>query len=361
MDRVVDLHCDTVAEIQAGADIISGHPAGHIDLNRLKKGMVGGQVFAVYISSAMPEENAFSECKKLLEIINDLCLDHQSYFQKVWSAGDLEKTMAQGRVAVFPAVENGYAIENKLSNLEKLRSFGIRYMTLTHARNLKWAASSGEEKGNIEGLTVFGKKVIAAMNEMGIIVDLSHVHETTFWAALKESKRPPIASHSDAAALCATPRNLTDDQIKAIADKGGMIGINFFPGFLDKKYLTEQTKRCGDLFDRFGRIERDYWQEPRERAQGMHRLGDELVDRMADIEVGSEAVLRHFRYIIDLVGDDYVGFGSDFDGLPALPYGMSGCDVFPQLIDRMRSEGFSSETIDKISRDNFIRVLKAHP
>jgi membrane dipeptidase len=264
-------------------------------------------------------------------------------------------------VAIFPAVENGYAIENNLRNLENLRSFGIRYMTLTHARNLKWAASSGEEKSAFEGLTPFGKKVIAAMNEMGIIVDLSHVHESTFWAVLKESKRPPIASHSDAAALCATPRNLTDDQIKAIADKGGMIGINFFPGFLDKQYLTEQTKRCGDLFERFSRIENDYWHDPQSRAAGMHQLGDELLGRMANVTVGPEAILRHINHIIDLVGDDYVGFGSDFDGVPTLPHGISGCDIFPLLIGRMRSDGFSGETIHKISSANFMRVLKANP
>jgi len=198
------------------------------------------------------------------------------------------------------------------------------------------------------------------MNEMGMIIDVSHVHESTFWAALKLTRRPLIASHSNAAALCPAARNLTDDQIRGIADSGGMIGINFYPGFLESTYLQQNIERCSDLFITFDTLEEDYWQQPVKRMQAFHDLGGEFRKRMSDIKVGYELIVDHIVHIIDLVGDDFVGFGSDFDGLPALPEGMSGCDIFPSIITLLEERGYSDDTIEKIYQNNFLRVLAAN-
>jgi membrane dipeptidase len=195
------------------------------------------------------------------------------------------------------------------------------------------------------------------MNELGMIIDVSHVHESTFWAALKLTRRPVIASHSNAYTLCPTARNITDDQIKGIADSGGMIGINFFPGFLDPVYLQRNIERCGDLFDSFDILEENNWQYPGKRMNALHDLGRQFKERMSDIEVGYETIIGHISHIIDLVGEDFVGFGSDFDGLPALPKGMNGCDIFPAIIMLLEKKGYSQLTIDKICKDNFLRVL----
>lgn len=359
MQKIIDLHCDTIAEIQAGADIQKGNPAGHIDIQRLKNGGIGCQIFACFISSVFPEEKAHSEVIDLLRLIDETCTNYDSDLVKVETATQIMATPDQ-KIAILPAVENGHAIANDLAKLEKLRWMGTRYMTLTHSKNLMWAASSGESECEFEGLTPFGEKVIAAMNEMGIIVDVSHVHETTFWDSIRLSKRPIIASHSNALALCPTNRNLTDDQIKAIADSGGMIGLNFYPGFLDAKYEKEQNARCGDLFNMLNEIEKNLWHDPCKKIEAMYHLGDELQNRMADISVGCERIIDHMLYIIDLAGDEFVGFGSDFDGVPALPYGMSGCDIYPLLIDLMKENGLSDMSIENICRKNFIRVLNEH-
>lgn len=360
MSKIIDLHCDTITEIQAGLDIENVNPEGHLDIPRLKDGNVGCQIFACFISSMVPEEHAFGEAIKLLELIDSTCDKYEKYFQKVENAEQILKTTEQNKIAILPAVENGHAIANNLKNLESLRLSGSGYLTLTHMKNLEWAASSGESQCEFEGLTRFGEKVVESMNEMGMIIDVSHVHESTFWAVMNKTRRPVIASHSNASTICPAARNLTDDQIKAIADSGGMIGINFYPGFLDPDYLQLNIDRCSDLFVDFDTIEEDFWQNPKKRMKAFRDLGEEFRKRMYDTEVGFGVIVDHISHIIDLVGDDFVGFGSDFDGLPALPEGMSGCDIFPSIVSILEERGFSGSAINKISMDNFIRVLNEH-
>ncbi len=359
MHQIIDLHCDTIGEVQAGANLREGNPGGHIDISRLRKGNVGCQIFACYISSVVPEKFAYKEVVTLLNLINDICEVFSSDFQKVESVSDLSSCAAQNKIGVISAVENGHAIANNIKNLEKLYDLGTRYMTLTHSKNLEWAASSGESECSFDGLTSFGESVVSAMNEIGMIIDVSHVHESTFWAVAKKTKKPVIASHSNSAALCPIPRNLKDDQIKAIAETGGMVGINFYPGFLNKEYEKKQNERCGDLFLMLQDIEKDLWQDAKERQQAMNKLGTELNSRMVDLHVGIESIVDHITYIVDLVGDDYVGFGSDFDGLPALPVGVTGCDIFPSIIGVMDARGFSNSSIKKICSQNFIRIFEA--
>lgn len=360
MSKITDLHCDTITEIQAGLDIEQINPKGHLDIPRLKEGNVGCQIFACFISSMVPEENAFTEAMKLLELIDKTCEKYEKYFQKVDSVEQILQANELNKIAILPAVENGHTILNNLKNLESLRLAGSRYLTLTHMKNLNWAASSGESHCDFEGLTSFGEKVVAAMNEMGMIIDISHVHESTFWAVMDISRRPLIASHSNASTLCPAARNLTDDQIKAIADSGGMIGINFYPGFLDAAYLQINIDRCSDLFVDFDTIEEDYWRNPKKKMQAFRDLGEEFRKRMSDTRVSYEAIVDHISYIINLVGDEFVGFGSDFDGLPALPEGMSGCDIFPSIVALLEDKGFSNTTINRICMDNFLRVLGEH-
>jgi membrane dipeptidase len=293
-------------------------------------------------------------------LIDNTCDKYEKYFQKVDNSEQILQAIELNKIAILPAVENGHTILNNLKNLESLRLAGSRYLTLTHMKNLKWAASSGESRCDFEGLTSFGEKVVAAMNEMGMIIDISHVHESTFWAVMHKTRCPVIASHSNASTICPAARNLTDGQIKAIADSGGMIGINFYPGFLDPDYLQLNIDRCSDLFVDFDTIEEEYWQNPKKKMHAFRDLGEEFRTRMSDTVVSYEAIVDHISYIINLVGDEFVGFGSDFDGLPALPEGMSGCDIFPSIVSRMEERGFSKTSINRICMDNFLRVLDEH-
>jgi membrane dipeptidase len=358
--KIIDLHCDTIGEIQAGIDIEKSQPELHIDIPRMQSGDVGCQVFACFVSSMVPEVYAFNEAIKLLELTEEICQKYAGYFDKVNSADEIEKTIQKEKIAILPAVENGHVIANDLKNLEILRALGACYMTLTHMKNLDWAASSGESECDFKGLTQFGEKVVHAMNEMGMIIDISHVHESTFWATQKLSKSPLIASHSNASAICPAARNLTDDQIKAIAESGGMVGINFYPGFLESTYLQKNIERCRELFITFDTLEEKYLSDPVRRMQALRELGKEFRKRMNDIHVGFEKIIDHISYIVDLVGEDYVGFGSDFDGLPALPDGMTGCDIYTSLVRLLKKKGYQDDRIYKICAGNFLRVLAEH-
>jgi membrane dipeptidase len=356
--KIIDLHCDTIGEVQAGKNLLRGIPESHVDIPRMQSGNAGLIVFASFISSILPSERALRSALELLELTNQTCTDFSEYLTFVDSSYTLEKVLQSDKIGILPAIENGYAINNDISNLERFRILGVRYMTLTHAKNLEWAASSGEKSCDFEGLTEFGVKVVHAMNEFGMIVDVSHVHETTFWDVVKNSKKPFIASHSNAQKICPIPRNLNDDQIKAIAESGGMIGINFFPGFLDLNYMKNLEQYCGDLFNAFDQVESKYIDDPVKKNNALHKFFYELQLRMTEPHVGIEKVLEHIEYVINLVGDDYVGIGSDFDGVPSLPEGISGCDIYTDLIKLLQNKFQNQKTVEKIAFKNFQRVLK---
>lgn len=355
--RIIDLHCDTISEIQAGANMLSGNSYGHVDIPRLKKSNVGLQVFANFISSVLPKNRVWQNVNKMIDLCDQTCEQFNDHLIKVETVSQVENCMESDRIGIMLAVENGYAIENSLTNLEKLRLRGVRYLTLTHSKNTDWAASSGEKVCEFEGLTDFGIKAIHAMNEMGMIIDVSHVHESTFRDVAKNCKKPFIASHSNAASICSTTRNITDDQIKAIADSGGMIGVNFFPGFLDNKYYKQLIANCGDLFNKFDEIELKYPEDPVKRKEEMQAFYADLKKRMENIHVGIDKIVDHIEHIINIVGDDFVGFGSDFDGIPALPDGITGSDGFIDILALLKERNFSNKTIEKITSKNFIRVL----
>ena len=355
--RIADIHCDTILKIQGGADIAAGIPWGHIDIDRLREGDVALQVFACFISSVVPKNKANEEAHKLIDLIEEMCQKNKQYLQLVEEFDEVKNILASPGTGIIIALENGHSIANNLKNLERFRLRGVRYMTLTHARNLDWAASSTEKVCPFEGLTPFGEKVIAAMNEMGIIIDTSHVHESTFWKVIKVTKKPLIASHSNVAQICPIARNLSDDQIKAIADSGGMVGINFFPGFLDQEYNRVQEKRCGDLFASLDEIEMKYFHDPVKKIKALLKFDRDFRKRMEGIEVGLDRIIQHIEYIIKLVGDEYVGFGSDFDGIPVLPKNVKGCNVYPEILAKLGERGIIDKSLEKIAYLNFLRVL----
>jgi membrane dipeptidase len=359
MIKIADLHTDTVLEIQGGADLQAGNPQGHVDLMRLKQGGVGLQTMACFVSSALPRYRAFRTANELLDLCYLTCQKNDRYMQIVENTTEIEQVMAADKIALLLAVENGYALENDVHKLELLRRRKVRYLTVTHSANLDWALSSAQKQGKTTGLTAFGKKVIAAMNALDIIVDLSHVHERTFWEVIKISKKPVIASHSNAAAICPIPRNLSDDQIKAIADTGGMIGINFYPAFLYQDFNRLQAERYGDMFSQIDEMELKYMDDPVSKVRAGREFNQKLSKVMSDIVVSRTAIIDHIDYIVRLVGDDFVGFGSDMDGIPLLPQGMSGCADYPQIVNDLQSRGYKQSTIEKICFRNFLRLLQA--
>jgi membrane dipeptidase len=357
---VCDLHLDTVLEIQGGADLGRGNPEGHVDLARMRAGGAGLLVFACFVPSVLPPGRVFREAMDLLDVIDRTCLQFPGDLKKVETAADAEAAWAAGRIGILPAVENGHAIESDLGKLEQLRRRGMRYMTLTHARHLEWAASSGEAWTGSSGLTPFGRDVVRTMESLGVIVDVSHVHESTFWDVTRIARKPYIASHSCAAALCPLGRNLTDDQIKAVAASGGMIAVNFFPGFLDPGYFATDAGALERLFADLDRIEVEFADDPVRKMAEVHRSDRALRERRGPPRADLDQLVAHIEHIVNLVGVDHVGLGSDFDGVPDLPRDVPDCSAYPRILARLAREGLSEHSVRKIAWGNFLRVLGAN-
>lgn len=360
MARIADLHCDTILEIQGGADFGGGAPEGHLDLPRLRRGGVALQVFACFLPTAIPQERVFQDTLGLLDLLEETCNRYSADLIKVETASEAEAAAAAGKIGVLAAVENGHAIAGRLAHLETLRRRGVRAMTLTHSRHLAWAASSGGEGPGPGGLTAFGREVVAAMNDLGIIVDVSHVHASTLEDAARASRKPLFASHSCASALCPLARNLTDDQIKRIAGTGGLVAVNFYPGFLDPHYFARHESSVAALFDGLEKIEREYHERPVERQRLYHQKARRMREAQGPPEADLDLVCAHIEHIVAVAGPDHAGLGSDFDGIPDVPRGLPDAAAFPALLARLRERGLSAASIEKIAWGNFQRLLGAH-
>jgi membrane dipeptidase len=367
--KAIDLHCDSVYSLAAGKDLRQETPDVHIDIPRLVKGGVGVQVFAAFISPAVPAPEAFAFAMGKLDLI-DTFARSDPRVAPVETAADCTAAMAAGKTGILPAVENGSAIENSLEKLEALRRRKVRIMTLVHSQHIDWVASctgegvfhtdvkSTSPKGG--GLTCFGKKVVDAMNSLGIIPDVSHSSESAFWDVLGRSKKPVVASHSCAWTLCAAARNLKDDQLKALGDTGGLVGVNFFSSFLSEPFRRIQEGDCSEINAREAEIGRRFRNTPYDDPE--YRAAREETDRLraecfASVPVPFSLIADHIDYMVKLAGEDSVGLGSDFDGIYAAPETVSGCDVFPRLETELKSRGYTDTRIEKIFSGNFLRIL----
>ena len=332
--KVIDLHCDSVSSLMAGKDLRRAVPGVHVDLPRLKEGGVGLQVFAAYVPAGTESGMAFPFANKMLDAIDAFARCDES-LSLVETAAQARSLMAADKIGVMAAVENCLAIENSLEKLEAFRKRKVRIMTLVHSQHLPWAAScTGTEPflpdEGAQGLSRFGGQVIDAMNDLGIIPDLSHASEGAFWDVIRRSKKPIVASHSCAWNLCAAARNLKDDQLKALGGCGGVVGVNFFSAFLSEPFRVK------------------YEQEKKNGAAEPGKIS---------VPVQWQLIADHIDYMVNIAGEDCVALGSDFDGIPAAPQGVTGSDFYPVLEKELRSRGYTEKRIEKIFCGNFLRLL----
>jgi membrane dipeptidase len=253
-------------------------------------------------------------------------------------------------------MEGGHMIANNLGALRSYAALGVRYMTLTHFLNNDWADSSTDKPAH-NGLTDFGKDVVREMNRLGMIVDISHVADKTFYDALEVSKAPMIASHSSCRAICNHPRNMTDDMIKALAAKGGVIQINFHVGFLSQEFRDANDKIRGDVTGLTERYTKECGQDLDCQIQADNRTYLELEKEGKLPPVSWEKIMEHIDHAVKLVGADHVGLGSDFDGAN-MPQGLEDCSKLPKLTEAMLKRGYSESDIKKILGENTLRVME---
>ncbi|MCL2007857.1 MAG: dipeptidase [Treponema sp.] len=344
--KVIDLHCDSIFHIMDGKDLRVSTDGVHVDLPRLKKGRVGLQVFAVYIPPNTEHDKAFLCAAKGLDAVDAFSSSHEDLIH-VENAAELKSVLQGEKVGIMSAIENGLAIEDSLDKLKELRQRKVRIMTLVHSQNMSWIESctgTGDFKVDTgRGLSSFGEKVVDAMNDLGIIPDVSHSSVAAFWDVIKRSKKPIIASHSCALSICGAKRNLNDDQLKALGESGAVVGINFASSFLSEPYrLAYMEARANNPPPASITVSDILTRSPKISVPVPHTI-----------------IADHIDYMINIAGEDCLALGSDFDGIPAAPDGVTGSDYYPVLEDELKKRGYSDKRIEKIFYGNFLRVLEA--
>jgi membrane dipeptidase len=353
---LADMHCDTALSVAAGNDLDDA--TLQVNLPDMKRAGMGLQVFALYVPPAIPHGHRIDFVKRVLQRFQENLDLHSSEIQLCTTAGDIRAAREQNKIAALLSVENGNAIEDDLDNLQVLYDMGVRLMTLVHARSNDWIVSSADASPAFDGLTDFGLEVVDTMNELGMIIDLSHAHDSAVEAVLGRSSAPVTASHSCAYSLCPVSRNLKDDYIEEISRREGVVGVNLYPGFLDLDYFQYARNHAGDLFAELSRMEDRAGPNLRELAYLSEQFRKQFQQAVGPSGVSLERFADHVEYIVRLVGDQSVAFGFDLDGVPQLPDGIRSCAQLGVLPDVLASRGLSREQVFRISWDNVVRLFE---
>ncbi len=351
---ILDSHCDTPTQLVRFRDNGIEYEKGHVDHLKLRKGGVDGSFFALYIPASLAENEAFILYQKLLASVKDYVTSQGDSLALATSAEEAFANQAAGKTSIFLGLENASPIGTQLHRLDDLYDQGIRYITLCHTANNEVCDSCATEQKRWKGLSPFGKEVVSRMNELGILVDVSHISDEAFFDVLEISSVPVVATHSCCRSLSDHPRNMTDEMIIKLAEKGGVIQINFYPVFLDSSW--GKKKEVAELMDKADLIEEEFKKDltSTEKRQALYDVMDELctLDRP-----GVKEVVDHIDHAVRLVGDEHVGLGSDFDGIPVPPKGLEDVSMFSEVLKEMRKRGYSEDSIEKIAGKNFLRVL----
>jgi membrane dipeptidase len=331
----------------------------HSDLKRMKEGGLDIQIFSIFCDENYGKGTAFAFANREMDSMYAIIQRNPTNTMLVKSPNDLATAVKKGMLGCMMGVEGGHMIEDRLDYLDSLYKRGARYMTLTWNNSTDWASSAADERaknnlGHPYGLNAFGEKVVERMNELGMIVDISHVGEKTFYDAVRVSKKPVIASHSCAYSLCPVPRNMTDDQIKALGKNGGVIHLNFNSGFVDSSFPAKNR-----AFIQRHQTEKDSLLQlnPSDFFANM-RINEKYKNEIDDARPTLAQLLDHLDHIVKLIGVDHVGLGSDFDGINSTPRELNDVADMPLITKALIERGYSKKDIKKILGENFIRVFK---
>jgi membrane dipeptidase len=350
---VIDGHNDLPWAIRENAarDVVAydlrRRTAGQTDLDRLREGGVGGQFWSVYVPAEMDGGFARTELEQI-DIARRLVALYPDRLEPATTEAEVERAMKRGRVASLLGMEGGQAIEDSLGALRAFYDLGVRYMTLTHSRTLRWADSATDAPRH-HGLTRFGEEVVREMNRLGMLVDLSHVSEETMAAALRVSEAPVIFSHSSARALCSHPRNVPDSILARLPANGGIVMVTFVSAFVSEEF----SKASAPL-----------WNEYQERTKGVtdpaerERIRKEINAKMPKIKVTIGQVAGHVEHVRTVAGVDHVGLGGDYDGNDAWPEGLEDVSDYPRLFAELVRRGWSDADLAKLADGNILRVMR---
>ena len=350
---VLDSHCDTPSQILRLRDLSLDNEFAHVDFPKLRRGGVDGAFFALYIPAALDSDSkaAYSYAMSLLDALNETISANSECAALTMSQAEALKNKDDGRFSIFIGLENASPVDS-INTLKLLYHKGIRYITLCHSANNAICDSCAPKIKKWGGLSPFGKELVAEMNRLGVLIDVSHVSDDTFYDVLKYSTKPVVATHSCCRALCNHPRNMTDDMIRALAAAGGVIQINFYPLFLDPGFASILSE--SGICERGELIEKEFIADPAnpQKRESWNRIQAELnsLNRPS-----YKLIADHIDHVVSLVGVDHVGIGSDFDGIEVTPEGLEDISMLPKLFDELRNRGYSEEDLEKIASGNFFR------
>ncbi|MCZ6559903.1 MAG: dipeptidase [Gammaproteobacteria bacterium] len=352
---VIDTHSDFLYRADLdGSALTDEPPLAQTTMGKLEQGGVDAQFFSVWIP---PEFRDYGYARKTLELIDDFYRQIGQTPERIEMAttvADIKRIAASGKVAALMGIEGGHSIENRLELLRNYYRLGVRYMTLTWSNNTDWADSSGDVVRS-GGLTDFGVSVVEEMNRIGMMIDISHVADTTFYDVMRATSAPVIASHSSVRAFSDHKRNMSDQMIVALAENGGVIQINFFPMFIDQEFYDAAIVAQYEAKPEFATLATEYLDDPIGLLEQQWTLSQKI---MSTLESPPLSVLvDHIDHVVKLVGPDHVGLGSDFDGVSALPIGMEHQGKLPALTEALVEKGYSEEDIKKILGGNLLRVM----
>jgi membrane dipeptidase len=360
---VVDTHNDVISTVSMRGLRLDSDLRGktHSDVDRLKEGGVDVQVFAIFCNERFGKDTAFKYANIEIDSLYAVVQRNPGKLLIARNSADIARAVKGGKIACMMGVEGGHMIEDNLANLDALYNRGVRYLTLTWNNSTSWASSAKDETNNrvpnpTKGLNAFGKQVVKRMNELGMLVDVSHAGEQTFWDAIATTTRPLIASHSCAYALCGHRRNLKDDQIKAIGKNGGVVHLNFNAGFIDSTFDRKRSRLSALRKKEIDSLAALKWTE--------YEIENHLVAKYKTevdaIRPPLSMLLDHLDHIVRLVGIDHVGIGSDYDGSIIPPLGLDNVTQLPNITKALWDRGYSRKEIRKILGGNFMRVLAAN-
>lgn len=361
---VIDTHADTpqrfVDEHWNFTDPLNG---GMLNYDSAKKGNLDAQFFSIWVDPGQYPANA--SARRTLDLIDGTLEQVRRAPDKLTLCVTADQIIAahkQGKFAVLMGIEGGHSIENSLGVLRDYYRLGVRYMTLTWSNTNDWADSSGDiDDATIphhNGLTPFGKRVVAEMNRLGMMVDISHVSDKTFWDVIEITRAPIIASHSSARSLTQAPRNMTDEMLRAIAKNNGVVMVNFFPAFIDEQWRAAWNASKPERQKEQDALEAEY------KAKGLPVPfeASDKIDRKYAARIGRapfNSLIDHFDHVIKVAGIDHIGIGTDFDGIPVPPEGIDSAADLPKITAALMARGYTAEDMHKLLGGNLLRVFRA--
>ncbi|MFN2514582.1 MAG: dipeptidase [Pyrinomonadaceae bacterium] len=356
----IDMHADTTQRlVDEKVDLARRLSDGHFDSVRALEGGLDAQFFSIWVEPDLfggGGQGAMKRADDQIAAVHALTASHPEIWKFATSAAEIRSIVSEGKLAALTGLEGGYAIDEKIENVERYYNMGVRYMSPAWSVSTSWAGSSGDSVGQTRGLNEFGKQVVREMNRLGMMVDVSHVSDHTFWDIVNTSTKPVIATHSGCRAIADVPRNLTDDMIRALARTGGVVNVIFYPEHLEPGWSEKKKKVDAEIAPGVQRASEEEKGDVAHKKLARDRVRrEEFAKRLPP--VGVSRLVDHIDHIVKLVGIEYVGMGSDFDGVQSTLSDLATVADLPNLTRELLRRGYSESDVDKILGGNMLRVM----